>query len=54
MFELDLPIRSILSLLRPARAEAAKKADVFEHSWVFEHVGLLFNQPPGATGLPFI
>ena len=31
-----------------------KKADVMEHPWVFDHVGLLVNGPPGAAGLPFI
>jgi hypothetical protein len=28
-----------------------KKADVAEHPKVFHHVGLLFNKPPGKTGL---
>jgi hypothetical protein len=31
-----------------------KKADVAEHLQVFDHVGLLVNEPPGTTGLPFI
>lgn len=31
-----------------------KKADVEEHPWVFFHVGLLFNEPPGPAKLPFI
>ena len=31
-----------------------KKADVAEHPKVFDHVGLLFNEPPGTAGLPFI
>jgi hypothetical protein len=30
-----------------------KKADVVEHPQVFDHVGLLFNRPPGTAGLPF-
>jgi hypothetical protein len=30
-----------------------KKADVAEHSRAFNHVGLLFNEPPAAGGLPF-
>jgi hypothetical protein len=30
-----------------------KKADVAEHPKVFHHVGLLINEPPGGTGLPF-
>jgi hypothetical protein len=38
----------------PARATAGeKKADVVEHPWVFDHVGLLVNGPPGTAGLPF-
>jgi hypothetical protein len=31
-----------------------KKADVVEHSKVFDHVGLLFNEPPGTAELLFI
>ena len=31
-----------------------KKADVVEHPRVFDHVGLLFNEPPGTAGLPLI
>jgi hypothetical protein len=31
-----------------------KKADVAEHPRVFDHVGLLFNEPPGRAGLLFI
>jgi hypothetical protein len=30
-----------------------KKADVAEHPKVFDHVGLLVNEPPGETGLLF-
>jgi hypothetical protein len=30
-----------------------KKADVAEHPEVFDHVGLLVNEPPGQAGLPF-
>ena len=30
-----------------------KKADVAEHPEGFDHVGILFNQPPGTAGLPF-
>jgi hypothetical protein len=29
-----------------------KKADVLEDPKVFQHVGLLINQPPGMAGLP--
>jgi hypothetical protein len=31
-----------------------KKADVAEHPKVFDHVGLLFNEPPGKAELLFI
>jgi hypothetical protein len=31
-----------------------KKADVAEHPKVFDHVGLLVNEPPGKAGLFFI
>jgi len=31
-----------------------KEADVIGHPWVFNHVGLLVNGPPGTAGLPFI
>ena len=36
------------------RHRKPKKADVLEHPEVFAHVGLLFNEPPGQAGLPFI
>jgi len=35
---------------RPA-PQNTKKADVAEHPQVFDHVGLLFNEPPGTSGL---
>jgi hypothetical protein len=31
-----------------------KKADMAEHPEVFDHVGLLFNEPPGKPELLFI
>jgi hypothetical protein len=31
-----------------------KNADVAEHPKAFDHVGLLFNEPPGTAGLFFI
>jgi hypothetical protein len=34
--------------------QKTKKADVAEHPKAFGHVGLLFNKPPGSTGLLFI
>lgn len=34
--------------------ERTKKADVMEYAQVFNHVGLLYNQPPARGGLPFI
>ncbi len=36
------------------RKAAKKKADVVEHPEVFDHVGLLVNEPPKRTGLLFI
>jgi hypothetical protein len=38
----------------PQRPTRTKKADVAEYPEVFDHVGLLFNEPPGQAGLPFI
>jgi hypothetical protein len=32
----------------------AKKADVAEHPQVFDHVGLLVNEPSSDGGVPFI
>jgi hypothetical protein len=41
--------------LRASHATASeKKADVMEHPKVFDHVGLLVNEPPGMAELPFI
>lgn len=34
--------------------QATKKADVAEHPKVFDHVGLLTNEPPGTAGLLFV
>jgi hypothetical protein len=31
-----------------------KKADVAEHPKEFDHVGLLFDKPPGKAGVFFI
>ena len=33
---------------------ASKKTGVVEHPKVFDHAGLLANEPPGRAGLPFI
>ena len=38
---------------RPAPPQT-KKADVVEHPEVFDHVGLLGNEPPDPVGLPFL
>ncbi len=35
-------------------AASKKNADAAEHPEVFDHVGLLVNEPPGPAGLPFI
>ena len=36
------------------RATQRKKTDVAKHPEAFNHVGLLFDEPPGTSGLPFI
>jgi hypothetical protein len=36
------------------KEKETKKADVAEHPEVFDHVGLLINEPPGTAGLPLI
>lgn len=38
----------------PCAVRRAKKADVAEHPQAFDHVGLLFNGPPGSAGLLLI
>jgi hypothetical protein len=37
--------------LRLSRNAENKKADVAEHPEVFDHVGLLFNEPPSRARL---
>jgi hypothetical protein len=39
---------------RPSYTTEKEKADVPEHPKVFDHVGLLFDQPPDRAGLFFI
>ena len=39
---------------RCAFKAGTKKADVAEHPEAFDHVGLLFNKPPGRAELLFI
>jgi hypothetical protein len=54
MVELDLLISVILGGRdRFAPPKAKKKAGVVEHLGVFNHAGLLVNEPPGTAGLPF-
>jgi hypothetical protein len=38
----------------PGRNPKQQKADVAEYPEVIDHVGLLFNKPPGQAGLLFI
>ena len=38
----------------PPRPPRTKKADAAKHPKVLNHVGLLFNEPPGSAGLPFV
>ena len=46
-----VPSISLLVACHHLRAvEAKKKADVVEHPKVFDHVGLLLNEPPGGPG----
>ena len=40
--------------LQQFRDTKTKKADVLKHPKVFQHVGLLVNQPPGMAGLPLV
>ena len=35
-------------------AAGAKKNDAIRHPKVLNHIGLLFNGPPSAPGLPFV
>lgn len=37
-----------------ARGASIKKADAARHPKVFDHVGLLFNEPPGTAEMLFI
>jgi hypothetical protein len=46
--------RSALGRCRHSTTPKTKKADAAEHLEVFNHVGLLFNEPPGTAELPFI
>jgi hypothetical protein len=39
--------------MSPGVSTGRKKADVAEPPEGFDHVGLLVNQPPDTTGLPF-
>ena len=38
----------------PLKNPKTKKRDVAEYPAVFNHVGLLVDESPGSTGLPFI
>jgi len=44
----------VLGGMTVARRRNRKKAGVVEYPEVFDHAGLLVNEPPGAAGLPFI
>jgi hypothetical protein len=57
MRELDLIVAFIGSSFDGGANNAdrgQKKADVAEHPEVFNHVGLLVNEPPGKNGVLFI
>ena len=52
----SLPVGSaghLGDLLYP-RQRKQKKAGVVKYPEAFDHVGLLFNEPPGTAELPFI
>ena len=54
MVELDSSMKFVPSCRdRSVPPRPLKKADVAEYPEVFDHVGLLFNEPPGTAGLPF-
>ena len=48
-----IPMRVTACTLAAPRRQSTrtKKADVAEHPEVFDHVGLLVNEPPGTAGL---
>ena len=48
---MGVPVVDVTLLLIPPRTG---KADLAEHLKVFDHVGLLANEPPGTAGLLFI
>jgi hypothetical protein len=50
----ELGDESLRSTRTALLAASEKKADVAEHPEVFDHVGLLVNEPPDSAGLPFI
>jgi hypothetical protein len=43
-----------LGFWRSLHATKNKKTDVIQYSKAFDHVGLLFNEPPGKAALLFI
>ena len=45
------PVPELRGSLEATCPTRTKKADVAEHPQVFDHVGLLVNQPPGTAGL---
>jgi hypothetical protein len=53
MIEAELSIGILPAASQAAFATETKKADVEKHFEMFSHVGLLFDKPPGRTGLSF-
>jgi hypothetical protein len=45
-------VPALCDLSTPVKAK--KEADMVEYLSVFDHVGLLVNEPPDTSGLPFI
>ena len=51
-----MPTRTVTETAarRLVQKQNHKKADVVEHPKIFDHIGLLFNEPPATAGLFFI
>jgi hypothetical protein len=54
MFGLSVLTGSVQARLEPLGSAKQKKTGMVEHPLVFDHAGLLANEPPGKAGLLFI
>jgi hypothetical protein len=52
--ELGLSMAFLLGRCGRPLPPQAKKAGAVRHHKVSDHAGLLFNEPPGRAGLPFV